>query len=218
MKKERLQRHTLKFLSGLLALSLWYYVANSGPIEIERKLSVQYLLPSGTSLMSMNEKQVILKLKGPKAFIGNVFTKKEKYIVDLKPYYKTYGKKFKIKFISSHLELPFGVEVLDIIPKDTTIEIDQVGMIEMPVKVQFFGDLGKNRRLKEFRVNPDTIMIKGPITLLRNISRVDTLPLNLAILNKDEGEVDLPLTPLDSRFEIDRNLKVTLEYKTKTIK
>jgi len=199
----------------MLAISLWFYVINSGPIEIEKKLTINYVLPKGTSLVSFSERQVILKLKGPKAFIANVFSKKEQFNVDLNPYYLTHGKKFRVKFFPNSIELPFGVDILELHPKETMIELDQTGLTQMPVKIQFFGELGKNRKLKEFTIVPDSVMVKGPLEILKGLSRIETVPLNMALLNKDEGDLLLQLTPIDPRLIIDDDVKVKFHYKTK---
>jgi YbbR domain-containing protein len=215
VKVEKLQRHTLKVLSGLLAISLWFYVINSGPTEIDKKLPIEYILPKGTTLVSFSERQISLKLKGPKAFVSNVFSKKEKFVVDLNPYYHTAGKKFTVKFFPSNFELPFGVEIVEMGPKETNIEIDQVGLTQMPVKVQFFGDLPKDKKLKDFKITPDSVMIKGPLEILKTLSRVNTVPINLSLLSKDEGDIILQISPLDPRLNLEDDVKVKFHYKTK---
>lgn len=217
MKKESLQRHTLKILSILLAVSLWFYVLNSGPVEIEKKLPINFKLPQGMAMVNFSEKEVILKIRGPKAFIANVFSNKEKYTVDLNPYYQTNGKSFRVKFYASSIEVPFGVEILDISPKETLVELDQKGMTELPVKVQFIGDLNKDRKLKEFHLNPPAIVVSGPIEILKKMNKVDTAPLNLLMLNKDEGTIILKTAPIDPRLNLDESVNLKFQYKTKKI-
>lgn len=214
MKIEKIQRHTLKVLSMLLAVSLWFYILNSEPIEIEKKLPIEYILPQGMTMVSISEKEVTLKLKGSKAFISNIFSKREKFKIDLKPYYQTNGKNFRVKFYLNSIEVPFGVDVLDISPKETMVELDQKGMTTVPIKVQMIGELPKNRRLKEFHLSPDTVMLFGPIELLKRINKVDTIPLNMSLLTKDEGSFILQPTPIDPRINIDENQKLKFIYKT----
>ena len=113
MKRETAQRHSLKIIAIFFAVSLWFYVLNSEPVQIEKKLSINYITPKGYMVASLAEKEVTLKIKGSKAFIQNIFTNKEKLNVDLNPYFVSSGKSFKVKFYVSDVTVPFGVEVLD---------------------------------------------------------------------------------------------------------
>lgn len=214
MKIEKVQRHTLKVLSALLAVSLWFYILNSESIEIEKKLPINYILPKGMVMVSFSEKEVTLKLKGSKAFISNIFSKKEKFKVDLNPYYQTTGKNFKVKFYATAVEVPFGVEVLDISPKETQVELDQLAMTSVPLKVQMIGELPIGRKLKEFHLMPENVLLSGPIEILKSVTKVETVPLNMALLNKDEGSFILQPTPLDPRIMINDNQKLKFMYKT----
>ncbi len=215
MKVESVQRHTLKILAVLFALSLWVYVLNSEPIVIEKKLPINFILPKGMVLNSLNENEVTLKLKGSKAFISNVFSNNEMVQVNLEETYKFQGKNFVQKIYASNLEVPFGVEIIDIHPKEMNIELDILGQMEVPVKVQFYGEIPKNKKLKEFKVSPDKIKIKGPVNLLKNINKIETAPVNMALLKKDEGELKLIPTELDSRLDLENIDKLILLYKTK---
>ena len=91
MKLEKAQRHTLKIISIFFAVSLWFYVLNSEPVETEKKVQIEFVLPKGFAISNITERQLVLKLKGSKAFIGNVFSNKEKLVIDLVPYYKKFG-------------------------------------------------------------------------------------------------------------------------------
>lgn len=217
MKVEKIQRHTLKVLSILIAVTLWFFVLNSEPIEIEKKLPINYIIPKGMVMVSFSEREVTLKLKGSKAFVRNIFTKKEKYNVDVTPYYQSTGKNFKVKFYTTAIEVPFGVEILEVSPKETVVELDQKGLTELPVKIQFFGETPKDRKIKDLKLTPDSLMVSGPMEMLKRISRLDTAPVNLSLLNKDEGSLTLQLAPVDPRFKIEENEKIKLYFRTRKI-
>lgn len=217
MKIEKVQRHTLKILSALIALTLWFYVLNSEAIDSEQKIKVKYILPKNMVFLSFSQKEVKVRLRGSKAFIENIFSKRDFLKVDLRPEYRNIGKNFRLKFSATHLELPLGVEVLDISPKETLVELDHIGELEVPIKLQLTGTVPNDRKLKEFKLNHDSIMISGPITLLKTLNRVDTLPVNLGLINKDEGTLIIELAPLDPRLYKEENFKLKLDFKTKKI-
>ena len=214
MKRETAQRHSLKIIAIFFAVSLWFYVLNSEPVQIERKLAINYIVPKGYAIASLNEKEVTIKLKGSKAFIQNIFSNREKLNMDLNPYFLSSGKSFKVKFYASDVSVPFGVDILDISPKETFIELDHNVMMEMPVKVIYIGDTPRDRRVKEVIIEPQNLIISGPVEILKSVSKLETTPVNLALFNKDEGSRTVSLSDLDPRLKFEEVPKVTLKYKT----
>ncbi len=213
MKLEKAQRHTLKIIAIFFAVSLWFYVLNSEPVEIEKKIQVQFIIPKGFAISSVTERELILKLKGSKAFIGNVFSNKEKLTIDLNPYFKKFGKNFKVQFHPSQISVPFGVDILEMRPREAAIEVDRMVSMELPVKVQYIGNMAYDKKFKEVSIEPQSIMVSGPIDVIKKLSRVDTNPVNLSNIEKDEGTITVPLDELDSRLSFEENPRVRLKYK-----
>jgi YbbR domain-containing protein len=214
LKLEKAQRHTLKIIAIFFAVSLWFYVLNSEPVEIEKKIQIEYLLPKKMSISSLNEKNVTLKLKGSKAFIGNVFTNKEKLIIDLVPYYNKFGKNFKVAFHPSQITVPFGVDILELHPKETVIELDKLVREEIPIEIEYIGNMAYDKKFKEVSVEPKTLLVEGPAEVLKKISKIKAAPINLSIIDKEEGTVFLSLDEIDHRLLYDLNKKIKVKYKT----
>lgn len=214
MKRETAQRHTLKIIAIFFAVSLWFYVLNSEPVQIERKLPINYIMPKGYLVSNLPSPEVTLKIKGSKAFIQNIFTNKEKLTIDLNPYFVSSGRNFKVKFYSSDVNVPFGVEILDISPKETLIQLDRRETMELPVKVQYIGDAPKGRKIREVKILPQNVMISGPVEILKTVSRLETAPVNLALFSKDEGSLTVALTELDPRLKYEEASKIKIQYKT----
>jgi len=213
VKLEKTQRHTLKIISIFFAVSLWFYVLNSEPIELERKMNVEFILPKGYAIASQTERQLNLKLKGSKAFIGNIFSKEEKITVDLNPYFKKYGKHFKVTYHPSQITVPFGVDVLEISPKESQVELDRLVQMELPINVQYIGSMPYDRKFIEIGIEPSNVMISGPIEVMRKVSNVQTNPVNLSNIDREEGTISLPLEDLDPRLKFEEKPKVKLKYK-----
>lgn len=213
MKLEKAQRHTLKIIAIFFAVSLWFYVLNSEPVEVEKKISIEFLVPKGFAVSSNTERQLQLKLKGSKAFIGNVFSNKEKLVIDLVPYYKKFGKNFKVNYQPSQISVPFGVDILEMHPKEATIEIDRLVQMELPVKIQYIGNMPYDRKFKEVSIEPQNIMISGPIDVIRKMSHLETNPVNLSSIDKDEGTITVPIDEIDPRLSFEENPRVKLKYK-----
>jgi YbbR domain-containing protein len=217
VKLERTQRHTLKIISIFFAVSLWFYVLNSEPIELDRKMNVEFILPKGYAIASQTERQLNLKLKGSKAFIGNVFSKEEKITVDLNPYFKKYGKHFKVAYHPSQITVPFGVDVLEISPKESAVELDRLVQMELPINVQYIGSVPYDRKFIEVGIEPSNIMISGPIEVIRKVSRISSDPINLSSIEREEGTINLPLEELDPRLKFEEKPKIKLRYKVQLV-
>lgn len=213
MKLEKAQRHTLKIIAIFFAVSLWFYVLNSEPVEVEKKVQIDFVLPKGYAISSQTERQLTLKLKGSKAFIGNVFSNKEKLVIDLNPYFKKFGKNFKIQYHPSQITVPFGVDILEMHPKDTNVEIDRLVQMELPVKVQYIGNMPYDKKFKEVSIEPQNIMVSGPIDVIRRMSKVETTPVNLSNIDQEEGTITVTLDELDSRLTYEENPRIRLKYK-----
>lgn len=213
MKLEKAHRHSLKIIAIFFAVSLWFYVLNSEPVEIEKKIQIQFVVPRGFAISSQTERELLLKLKGSKAFIGNIFSNKEKLVIDLNPYYKKFGKNFKVQFHPSQISVPFGVDVLEMKPREANIEIDKMVQMELPVHISYIGNLAYDKKFKEISVEPQNIMVSGPIDVIKKLSRIETNPINLSNIDKEEGTINIPLDELDSRLNFEENPRVKLKYK-----
>ena len=213
MKLEKAQRHTLKIISIFFAVSLWFYVLNSEPVEVEKKIQIEFLLPKGYAVSSNTERQIQLKLKGSKAFIGNVFSNKEKLVIDLVPYFKKFGKNFKVQYLPSQISVPFGVDILEMQPQEAKVEIDRLVQMELPVRIHYIGNMAYDRKFKEVNIDPHNVMVSGPIEVIRKLSHVETNPVNLSTIDKEEGILTVPLEELDPRLTFEENPRVKLKYK-----
>ncbi len=213
MKLEKTQRHTMKIISIFFAASLWFYVLNSEPIELEKKITIDFLLPAGYAISSQTERLLSLKLKGSKAFIGNVFTNEEKLIVDLNPYFKKYGKNFKVMFHPAQIAVPFGVDVLEMSPTEAHIELDRLIQMEIPVGISYIGSMAYDRKFRVVSIDPPNVMVTGPLEVIRKILKVATNPVNLSIIDREEGTITLPLEGLDPRLHFKESSRIKLKYK-----
>jgi len=81
------------------------------------------------------------------------------------------------------------------------------------VHITYIGNLSYDKKFKEVSVNPRNIMVRGPIEILKKISGVETTPINLSTLVKEEGTLNLTIEELDSRLSIEENNIVKVIYK-----
>ena len=149
------------------------------------------------------------------------FLNKEKFNIDLAAYYRPEEhlneKNFKVKIYPTDINVPFGVNILEISPKELNIELDHRGLKEIPVKLQYIGILPLKRKLKEMYLFPDKVMVSGPTELLKKVVSLDTVPVNLSQLTKDEGSIGAQIADLDSRFKVEEQSGLKVKFKTQQI-
>ena len=71
------------------------------------------------------------------------------------------------------------VQVTQIEPAEVTVNVDEIIESELPVQPQFTGELPPGLAIERVITKPDKIVVKGPKTLLNNMSAVATLPIDV---------------------------------------
>lgn len=213
MKGKQTSRHALKVISLVISVTLWFYVLNSEPLEVDRRLPLVLINPPDLAVNVEIPKTVKVRLKGSRAFVQGIDVAQEKLVVDLRDYPYT-QETFAVTFDSSMVRLPFGVEVLDISPKQVVLSLEREIRKMVPVRVRQIGELKKDLRLVEKEFLPKGFMIRGPYSVLKKTTLLNTVPLDLSSL-EGEGVSRLPLEPVDTRILIEEKRDVEYSYVTR---
>ena len=205
--------HVLKFLSLLISVSLWFYVLNSEPLEVERRVELVFITPTDLAINVEVPRFVKVKVNGSRAFVQNLDLTQEKMVVDLRDY--PYDQEtFAVTFDSSMVQLPFGVEVTEISPQQVVLSLEREIRKKVPIRLRTVGEVGKDLKLMSKEFAPREFMIRGPYHAIKKLTLLNTLPLDLESLD-GSGELKLKLEPIDSRIEIEDLKEVTLYYTIK---
>lgn len=81
------------------------------------------------------------------------------------------------------------VEGLEMTPWQSNIRISigrNAVTKSIPVYVTTEGTVGPSASLKEIKLNPDTVVVKGDATILKNLSRIDLPPIDISGLKQDK--------------------------------
>ncbi len=210
VKGQMAGRHLLKIFSLVSAATLWFYVLNSEPLEIERKVGLVLLPPRGLAVNTEVPKTISVKLKGSRAFVKDLFFEGERIFVDLKnfPYQQ---KAFAVTFDKSMIPVPFGVEVLEVNPTQVMLSLDREIKKWVPVRSKLVGELPKDLKLVKREIEPQEFMIKGPRSVLKKIGQLQTAPVDLSIL-EGEGVLKIPLEIIDPRVVVEKLNDVHFKY------
>ncbi|MFT6604580.1 MAG: hypothetical protein ACJARO_002103, partial [Bacteriovoracaceae bacterium] len=84
IQSEKFRRHLLKLLAVLFSFSLWFYVLNSESLEVQVKLPLVLIPPEGMAISEIPPSDLLIKVKGSRAFVRNLFNDNEKVFINLK--------------------------------------------------------------------------------------------------------------------------------------
>lgn len=210
MNPFELNKHLLKIISLFLSITLWFYVLNSEPLEVERKMALVLLPPPGLALNVEVPRDVSVKIRGNRTFVQDLMASNEKLYIDLKdhPYDQ---ETFAVTFSSDMIPVPFGIEVLEVTPQQVVLSLEKEIKKYVPVKAKIVGDLSNDLRLTKRKIEPKQFLISGPRSVLKTIGLIETLPIDLATL-EGSGRIKTPVEALDSRVVIENFKEPEFEY------
>lgn len=196
------QKRILKIMALLFATTIWFYVLNSEPYEVEKEIPISFITPPGQAVANLTPRTLKVRLKGSRAFMQNIFSNSERVVLNLRESQYQGLSEFEALVHNTDIPLPFGVEVLELEPKIIPIRLEREISKEVDVRPQFAGKLPKNLRLVEQSVEPDPVMIRGPVEVMRRVGVLRTGPINRATL-EGSGTISIGISDLDPRVTIE---------------
>ncbi|OUR99996.1 hypothetical protein A9Q84_02895 [Halobacteriovorax marinus] len=210
-KNDKYSRHFLKLVSLFFACFLWFYVLNSEPQVVEQLLTLSLKSPKGLSVSNIVPAKIKVKLKGSRAFVRNVVEREEKIYLNLKNYpYKKKGG-FNVLLTPNDVSVPFGVEVISVSPDNFKVKLEKRITKKLTIKASLVGSLPTDLNLIKKTLEPATVLVSGPIEVMRKISKVVTSPIDITNL-QGKGELKISLGQMDSRVESNRASAITFKY------
>lgn len=163
----------LKLISFVLAILLWYNISHKGMTEISKEVYLEYInIPAGYEIVDRDVDRVNLNVYGSEQIIKNLKQGDIRVVIDLE---NAKAGKQVFKITRENIKIPSALTVTDIQPSTVTIQLDRIIKKPLPVRVRFRAKL--NRKLFEVRVSPPTVEVKGPASVLKKMTYIDTEPV-----------------------------------------
>jgi YbbR domain-containing protein len=210
--KNRLKKHTLKFIAVFLSFFLWVYVLNSEKVKFEKTVTLEYILPEDMVFARKPVREVTFLIEGPRAFVRTVSEREDRLVLDLNKANTKRQLDFQVDINPTQLNLPFGMVVERVLPRKISIKLEKKASKKVPVKLQTVGLLPERLLLQDVGIKPDEVEVFGPRSQISKLKELPTRPVDLENLVGKESlpvEVQLP----DDRFSLASMDKLELTYK-----
>lgn len=204
--------HFYKMIAIFLSFGLWFYVMNSEKITQEKSIQLMIKTPTGTALANIIDDSITLKITGARAFLSDFNLQQKMIVIDLKKYYIPGKEQIEFNIDIDDVIIPFGIEVLDYYPKKLTAFLQKTIIKKVPLKGVFVGKIRQDLKLIKKEIIPRSVMIEGPLEIMRRTSSIETLPIFLNEL-QGEGVVKVFLSKLDARIKILKQGQLNFELK-----
>jgi hypothetical protein len=186
----------LKAVSVLVAMVIWLIVIGSRKVELTKEVPLQILKAADVVIANEIPDRVTFRLSGPKAFLRGLVDRPDVPIkINLsaaRPGLVTY------RLGPDNLRLPLGVEMISVHPTSVLIKLENAVEREVPIHLSLTGAPREGRQVYRAKVDPETIRVRGPETVLEALQSLATAPIDLSKLPDGVSETR-PRFDLESR-------------------
>jgi YbbR domain-containing protein len=209
----------LKLVSLFFALFLWYFVVGEDKVDMNVTLPVEIVnLPRDLIISNQFKKQIEVTISGQRSLIRGMAEQHISRSIDLS---KATPGTIVIPNDPDSISLPRGLSILRVQPPTLTLLLDRLIQKELPIKPILVGKVHKDFRLDSVTVDPMTLKISGPQTILDQEEHLKTVPIVINDLSESavkqvslalKNEIsDLIGEPID--FEHDKGKQTEIIYR-----
>ncbi len=162
-------------LAVLLAAISWYWVSGREKVDTWLELPVELTgMPGDMVIRQGLDKSIAVRVRGPRGLFSAAELKSTAYSLDLSNIKKGVNV-VAIDPESVPLSGPF--EVVEVTPSRMQLHVDRIVKKIVPVVVVWSGEVGEDIRLEESKVTPDTVQVRGPEDVVKDVVNVSTQEL-----------------------------------------
>ncbi len=197
-------------LAIVLAVFSWYLVTGREKVETLVSMSLEIINPPQGLIIDEGMVDTIqVRVRGPKGLVRALSTRQFAYPLDMG---KLEVGENIIEFEEKRIPLSKAYEVVEIKPKRLTLTVDRLTEKNIQVIPDWKGDLNDNYQLLGTNVSPKFITIRGPESILKQITQVKAQ----ALMDFDEPPSawsEDVIINLPSQVEIEpRQVRVDLNF------
>lgn len=179
----------IKIASLVFALFLWFLVSSSEYIttSVYAPIDIDHLKKGYVALT--DEHMINLALKGSSLVLKGIDSKNVKVEIDVSSFQP--GKnRYIVK--EKDIKTPPGVEILNYQPKEIEVYIDKIIEKNLKIMPHIIGKTKSGLYIESVKVNPEFVKARGALTILNNLTYLETVPINISEVTEDE-RLEIPI-------------------------
>ena len=169
----------LKIVAVALAVMTWFFVKTiTSESRVIEDVPLEVRVKPGMSLMQSGVNAVSVTLSGTREDVRQVQHGDLRAVLDF-THEGTIGKDLTVRLSPKMIKHPPRVRVVDVVPPQVTVRIDQTIEKELPVQPQLMGEPMAGYGVERVLIHPQSIPMKGLKSQLDKLSGIETLPVDL---------------------------------------
>ncbi len=197
----------VRFISLFLAVVLWFFVGGEDRIDKNVMVPVEIInLPQNLVISNQYKKEIEVSVSGPRSIITDM----DKRVIRQVDLAKAQPGTLVVENTNDTISVPRGVTVKRVQPASIILSLDKLIRKDVPIAVRTIGRVEKDYFLKAKTTRPDVISLTGPGTVLQQVEKIYTRPVNLTGMSRSSRfQVPLELSP--QMVELIGETSVTVE-------
>jgi len=210
MRKDFLTNNVgLKLASLILATTLWFFVILSGRSGIVIDIPVMYVnIPPELEVVDF-PKNVRINVEGQERLLKGL--KQDDISAEINLQDVKAGRNF-YSLTSENIKLPGPLQVTNIDPQTISLTVERQFSKNVSVQPVIEGLPERGFVILEIRVEPETLVLAGPRSIVSKIHNVKTEPIDISGLNRNlqyKAKLNLPNPALRTSLpKVDVNILV----------
>lgn len=193
----------MKLVALLITVTLWLGVTGLQTPTTTRVRSVPLNLLISSDLEETKDrvKEVDLVLRGPKQRLDQILPRDLVVSLDLNdvgPGDRT----VQITPQNISLDLPNGIEVIEIQPNKIALKLERVSEVAVPIRVETEGKPAPGYELYGTAVSPETVRVRGPESLVDSLDYVTTEKVEIDGANANFSVQQIPLNVVSPKLTL----------------
>lgn len=211
-----------KLMALVMAVALWLYAINRHTGDLTETVELNVLAPDGVAIVEQGAEEITIHLRGPQNIIDDLanMIKEQKiqatYVIRESRTKIEDQEKRTILISREHLNIPNDVKLMGLYPDKVDILLSRLQQKRLKVNVQKKGGPAIGYSIANEFVFPSEIEVTGPLNTLKEVSSVNTVPIDVDGITIEQNRTFPWRVEIDKKIVImrgDKSISVPVECK-----
>jgi len=169
-----------KLLAITIALAIWFFAPapdKKDLSEVQFFAAVSYVnLPKNLEIVSERVKSISVSVEIPQNEVPKIHPSMFQVVIDLE---NSIPGESDFRISKDILKMPPNVRVIQILPSSLSLKFEEIIEKTLPISAVFVGEPAEGLVLEKVLIEPATVKVKGPISVLKGIEQLETKTINI---------------------------------------